>query len=325
VKPDAAAIRAFIEDLPNQPWIRGTSRASWPKYLFRIDDVRASASIINGGTIYSRNRAIQLDLLAHDAAAPAVMENSPEWIKGYVRLYFRPRTPTEYRSEGFRPPAALQMGAHRPMPVVLIFDSAPILTADGTRFTSGNAASASAIPGDTVTFLRAIPFEKVFHEGPLKQSEKADVVFRRCAEVLVPTELSLANLRRILCRSQAEHETLLDLLSDEAKATFSNRIGVSDRVHCKHWTFVESVDKTNALVTFRFNPLTSTPEPFGVRVEFLDPHNVLKGHWAQAAFRANGVQPISIESLGLDWYRVQLTLDGLLAYSGTFGATEALL
>jgi hypothetical protein len=255
-----------------------------------------------------------------------VIGNSPQWIKDYVRLYFRPRTPTEYHSEGFRPQGALSMGAHRPMPIVLAFDSVPILISDGTRFTAGNAASPSALSGDTVEFLRTIPFERVYHAGAIKQAEKSDVIFRRCAEVLVPTQLGLDHVRSVLCRTQAEHETLLDLLSDDAKTKFASRIGISDRVHYKQWTFVESVAMTQELVTIRFNPWSATSEPFLVRVEFrsLDT-DVLRGQWEQPNFRANVAQAVDIKPLGLNAYRVKLTLDGRLAYSGVFGAIDSLL
>ena len=175
-------------------------------------------------------------MLGHDAAAPSVIENSPDWLKKYVRLYFRPRTPTEFRSEGIRPEHQLTMGAHRPVPIVLVFQSLPILTAIGTEFTNGNAAVQGAGRGDTAVFLKTIPFLRVYQEGALKESEKRQIVFHRCAEVLVPDNLSLANLKAILCRSQAEYESLLNWLSPATRAKYRKIIGVSAKVHFKHWT-----------------------------------------------------------------------------------------
>lgn len=325
MKPDAEEIRAFIESLPTRPGVQGTSQAHWPKYLFRIDDVESAAAVLNSGRIYSRNRALQLGLLNQDAAAPAVIGGSPAWIKDYVRLYFRPKTPTEYHSEGFRPQERISMGAYRPMPIVLVFDSVPILVSDGTRFTAGNAASPAASSGDTADFLKTIPFERVYHVGAIKELDKADVIHRRCAEVLVRDELDLGHLKNVLCRTQAEHETLLDLLSDDAKNNLAGRIGVSDRVHYKQWTFVESVALTAQLVTIRFYPWTSAAGPFLARAEFTNADNLLRGHWEQPNFQANVSQSLNIQPLSLTTYRVKLTLDGRLAYSGRFAATEALL
>ena len=133
MKRDADQIAHFVEGLPRQCSLIG-AREVWPKYLFRIDDVRNAAAILNRGAVLSRNRAAQLGVLKHDAAAPDVIGNSPDWIKEYVRFYFRPRTPTEYRSEGIRPIGEITMGAHRPVPVVLVFESLSILTATGTVF-----------------------------------------------------------------------------------------------------------------------------------------------------------------------------------------------
>lgn len=326
MKVDAAGIKQFVEALPVKAGLAGTTRATWPLYLFRIDDVRAVASVLERGAIYSRNRAIELGLLDHDAASPAVIEQSPDWIKRCVRLYFRPRTPTEYRSEGFRPAAALPMGAHRPMPVVLVFDSVPILTADNTLFTNGNAASWGVKHGGTIEFLNSIPFEKVYHEGTVKTDEKAEIVFRRCAEVLVPNQLELANLKHVFCRSQAEYETLVNILTEPTRKAFAKKIGVSARLHYKHWTFLEAVDLTPAQITFRFAPYSQTPGPFHAYIEIANGAGHVIGRWEDPSWQAIGPKAFSLEQLGnLSAYRVTLKLDGFLAYAGVFTDKEALL
>ncbi len=45
----------------------------------------------------------------------------------------------------------------------------------------------------------------------------------------------------------------------------------------------------------------------------------------QSNYQANKNQDLDIQALTMDWYRVRLTLDNLLAYSGTFSPTETLL
>jgi hypothetical protein len=318
MKADAADIQALIGELCELPGIKGTTKGNWPRSLYRVDDVRAAAGILNNGILYSRTRAQQLGMLAHDSAAPSVIGNSAPWIKDYVRLYFRPKTPTEYRSEGFRPKAQIEMGAHRPMPVVLVFEAYPILAADGTRFTNGNAATRAVSFGETASFLRTIPFSRVYHEGALKTDEKSAITFHRCAEVLVPGHLNLTCLRRILCRSQAELETLLDLIEPAKLPIFAQMVGVSNNVHLKRWTFLESVEKGSELIVFRFSPFTSTPEPFDVHVTFESLQGPQRAFWKQENFRANSSQPLTLAALNLGSYRVRLTLDGELAYSGTY-------
>ena len=326
MKRDAAQIQAFIHDLAKRPWLAVSNRAHWPKYVFRVDDVRAAAAILESGWIFSRNHAAAQGVIHHDSADAGVIGNSPDWIKDYVRLYFRPKTPTEYKSEGFRP-VDDQQGAHRPMPVVLVFDSVATLTQTGTLFTSGNAATHGTPSGDDIAFLRTIPFEKVYHVGAMTESEKREVVFRRCAEVLVPKQMDLKNLRHILCRTQAEYETLLSLLSPQTRATFSKLIGVSDKVHHKNWTFVESVDLSKERVTIKFNPTTWTPEPFKAVSIISDAHGKAVGQWQAKAFRADGTLTLNLRKLENPpaAYRVKLTLDGALAYQGAHKPTEELL
>ena len=225
LKSDAEEIEQFMRGLTHEPWL-GT-RARYPLHLFRIDDVTAAVSILERGVIYSRNRAEAKGLLGHDSASPSVIEQSPDWCKECVRLYFRPKTPTEYRSEGFRPSANIRMGAHRPMPIVFVFDSIPLLVSTGTIFTNGNAATGGVKRGSTAAFLKSVPFEKVYHDGPIPEADKRDIVFRRCAEVLLKNELTLDHLKHVFCRSQAEYDTLMDLLSDESRTKYSKMIGVS--------------------------------------------------------------------------------------------------
>ncbi|QJR09124.1 hypothetical protein DSM104443_00160 [Usitatibacter rugosus] len=274
----------------------------------------------------ARNRATALGILGHDAASPDVMGHSPDWIREFARLYFRPRTPTEFRSEGFRAQTDISMGAHRPMPIVMVFDAVPILCADGTQFTDGNAASHSVSRGSSAKFLSSIPFERVHHDGPISESHKADIVFRRCAEVLVPNQLGLEHLRHILCRSQAEHETLLNIVSPEVRRRYARFVGVSTKVHYKYWTFLESVSLAPDRATFRFNAASRSPGPFRARVQVRDLQGKKLGGWENEKFMANDTLSLTHGNIGNPIrQRVTLTLDGALAFEGVLGDRETLL
>ena len=324
MKADAAEIEGHMRTLARQPWL-GAGRAAWPLHLFRIDDARAAADILNCGAIYSRRRAERGGVLNHDSASASVIEHSPEWCKQCVRLYFRPKTPTEHESEGFRPPTQLPWGAHRPMPVVFVFDAIPILTADSTVFTDGNAGRGRHQRGTDAAFLKQIPFDKVYHTGAFQSGDRDEIIFRRCAEVLVPDALPLTNLRHVFCRSQAEHETLFSLLTPTAKVMHGKKIGVSASLHYKKWTFLESVDLTSEKVRLRFSPSTLTPGPFRVRMEIFDENDQVRAMWRDDAFLANREQVIGLSRIALPRYRVTVTLDGNLAYQNSFVAEATLL
>ncbi|MCK4449304.1 MAG: DUF4433 domain-containing protein, partial [Anaerolineae bacterium] len=72
----------------------------WPRYVYHFTDVRNAASIIQSGHLYSRAGAERRNLMKIDNASPQIIQQTrPEHLE-YVRLYFRPRTPTQYRNEG---------------------------------------------------------------------------------------------------------------------------------------------------------------------------------------------------------------------------------
>jgi hypothetical protein len=321
-KPSAAGIATFIHSLASALALKG-QRSSWPTHLFRVDDVRSAASILNGGVLYPRSAAVKRGLLVHDSASPGVIEHTPEWCKACVRLYFRPRTPTEYRSEGFRPAQEITMGAHRPMPIALIFDSVPVLTAIGTSFTEGNASTKGCRRGDDLTFLQSIPFAKVYHDTWISDDER-DVIFRRCAEVLVPESLPLTHLKHVFCRSQAEYETLYSLLNFQTRRALSAKIGVSAALHFKKWTYVESAELAEDRVMFRFSPSTKTPGPFRIELNVLERDGSVLGRWRSDEYHANDRLVVSLHSR-LSTYVVELTLDGELAYRSVFTSEEALM
>jgi hypothetical protein len=321
-KADAERIAAFMRGL-GAALSLGVPRLSWPLHLFRVDDVRAAASVLNGGMLYPRRRAELLRLLAHDSASPGVIEHTPDWCKECVRLYFRPRTPTEYRSEGFRPRRSIVMGAHRPMPIVLIFDSVPIITARGTIFTEGNASTKGCRRGDDLKFLQSIPFGKVYHDTWISNDQR-DVVFRRCAEVLVENELSLTHLKHVFCRSQAEYETLYSLLDAKARELFKGRIGVSAALHYKKWSYVESAELTPTRVKFRFSPSTTTPGPFDIQFTVRDLSGQPLGTWGASEYQANDKLLLNLHR-GFGSYIAELSLDNALAYRNTFTSQDALL
>jgi hypothetical protein len=327
LKPDAVAISAFVDSLASESWL-GPSRAAWPHYLFRIENLPAAIAILDSERLYSRRKAEALGLIQFDTASTSVIEVSPDWCKQCVRLYFRTKTPTEYRSEGFRPKDKIEMDAYRPAPVVFLFDSKTLLTMSGTQFTSGNAAKHDCDRGETATFLNTIPFKKVYHTGAIAGShnEKRQIVFHRCAEVLIPDELPLAALKQVYCRSDAEYETLLNGLSQTARSKYGKRIGASAKFHLNFWTFIEHVDLNAHEVRFAFNPSTKTPGPFDARMVITALDGSPLGTWGDRAFLAKSTFAISLASLPpISSYIVELTLDGFLAYRNAYVSDEALL
>ncbi len=207
-----------------------------------------------------------------DIAGPGIIAQTDAQWQGYVRLYFRPGTPTQYNIEGFRSKEQWRYNAHCPVPVYLLFDALAVLSRRDSLFSDGNVAAAGSQPVGDVAYLVQIPFSLVYHNMSFGPSERSTIVYHRNAEVLVPQQLSLNALRMIVCRSQAEYETLLHLLPPGARRRWVDRIGVRPdlRLFFNRWTFIQQVEMSDEEVRFRFNQPTASPGPFDSLVEITE-------------------------------------------------------
>ena len=177
-KPDAARIEAHLDGLRLANWI-GPARQWWPKYVFRFDDIQNAVRILQSGKVSCRAKRGE----ALETASQEVLSHTEETWKNHVRLYFRPRTPTQYQVEGFRPEGQFgSLQAHMPVPVFFLFDAKDILTRASTKFSDGSLA-AHPVVGENADYFESIPFEKVYHNSPMSESEKANIKFHRHAEL----------------------------------------------------------------------------------------------------------------------------------------------
>jgi hypothetical protein len=205
------------------------------------------------------------------------------------------------------------------MPIFFLFDTISILCWKVTQFSDGNLAAGGVRIGDDAEFLESISFEKVYHDSPLSDAEKRNIIYHRHAEVLVPKELPLDSLKWIACRSEAELRTLQHLLPAKSWHKYSKRIKLGRQVFNRRWTFVETAELEQQKVTIRFNPVSATPGPFSAR---LDIQNLAedKGYfWRNEAYNARDVLRIRIPQLTTSApYEVRLTLDGSIAFADKF-------
>lgn len=219
-------------------------KPSWiPRFVYHVTDVSNAVSILQAGRLYSRRRALELGCMQVDQASSQVIDVTRTTHQRYVRLYFRPRTPTQYHNEGIRPPTAVStLQAHCPTPVFFCFDLVDTISMDDTSFSDGNMASAGVKFGRTEKLFQELPFDKIYHRGAFS-SEKRSIIYHRSAEVLVPDELELNHkLRMIACRSVAEQRTLLNLLDTRTKRKWEARIRIGHTAFFeREWWFVQNV------------------------------------------------------------------------------------
>ena len=313
MKPWADEIRRHIET-----WsVRLGPLGWWPRYAYHFTDVHNAASIIQSGYLYSRAEAERRGLMRVDNASSEIIgQTRPEHLN-YVRLYFRPRTPTQYRNEGIRPINRRELGdAHCPIPIYFSFDAFTVLAMDDTEFSNGNMGSPRASHSSERDFFLSIPFHLVFHNRWFMPDERDEIVFRRNAEVLVPGSLPLAPvLKFIACRSAAERQTLLHLLPADLRRQWLPRIRLGERgLFFYRWTFVEEVVVVDDRVLFRFNPNTQTPGPFRVLFSYREAGEQSGRRWEGEQAALNNQLRFRVPDAV--WGTATLRLDDALAFAG---------
>ena len=199
LKRDADEIRAHMLGLAASLRLDG-NRKWWPNWLFRSDHIENAARILNSGKLLAQSAAEHDSLIVKDSGSPQHIAQLSSGHRDYVRLYFRPRTPTQYVNEGIRPKARIQYDAHMPVPIYLLFSSL-LLMRKGVFFTRGRLTSLAEM-GSSAKFLKDMKFADIYHDSGVRRIEPP-ICNIECqnSEVLVKGELLLDRVRHVVCRS----------------------------------------------------------------------------------------------------------------------------
>ncbi|MBK8259527.1 MAG: DUF4433 domain-containing protein [Polyangiaceae bacterium] len=295
------------------------SRDFWPKFVYHFTDLPNALSILESDKLCSRVEAQAQKLLKTDSACPAVIEGTDPDHTRYARLYFRPRTPTQYRNEGIRTRSQIWENAHCPMPVFFCFDTVEVLTMDGTELSNGNMGSPRVEHGAAIDMLSKIPFEYVFHDGGYSPEMRDLITFHRHAEILIPHSLTLLpSLKWIVCRSPAEQNTLLHLLPDAVRKKWQSKVRIDYRtLFERKWFYVNTVTTVGSDIEFRFNPDlkvdSSLIESFEAKLIYAESNGVRRT-WKGQMQANKSHQRFAVEDARRGV--VTLTLDGHIAFAG---------
>ena len=321
-KADADEIVDHMQQLPSSLGL-ARNRCFWSRWLFRSDHVENAADILNSGRLRSRAAAEVGDLIRVDSGSPRIVGQLSARHRNLVRLYFRPRTPTQYANEGIRPQGKIEYGAHMPVPVYLLFDVS-LLGEQGVRFTKGRLDDGTPM-GGSAEFLKSIAFADVYHDGGVGRlggsNRRSEILNARHSEVVVENELGLDQLTHVICRSAAERETLLNLLGDEARERWVKRIHVDEghrRMFEKRGTFVQRAELSSEASQFLFysNIGSDMRGPFELTIEWSFGDRT--AHARQEDFTVSN-RPIAYSlNPPAPRYDVRVMLDGNLAYLGDF-------
>ena len=195
----------------------------WPSYLYHYTDVHNAVGILEKEWLYDRKTAEAQHLAKTDAASRNVLEVTGDDIKHCARLYMRPLTPTQYYSEGYKPEAARHKDYKEtdcPVAIFFLFDAVRTLSYPGVCFLEkGGAGRQIERRCSGEEQFSALNFEKIYHHGPV--SDDRSILRYRRTEVLRDDGLPLPGLlRRIVCRSVAEKETLFSILQEQCPARY---------------------------------------------------------------------------------------------------------
>ncbi|WP_125982572.1 DarT ssDNA thymidine ADP-ribosyltransferase family protein [Loigolactobacillus iwatensis] len=327
-------------------------RKLWPRFAYHFTDINNAVNILDSGLLLSRRQSIAQNEMVNDNASTDVINGTDDFVADYVRLYFRPKTPTQYNNEGVKV-SALRGGldANCPVPIFFLFDLPKLLLQPGVQFSDRSLAIHEHVNlYSTPDEFSKLPFESIYHNRALfniSEKEKRDIIRHRHAEIIVKDQLDLTDLSRILVRSVAEQETLLNLLHDRNITKYDDiiKIGTQD-FFFKDRNFVDSVELTDKEILLKNVTNRPFPEDWGntdsskvlfaqneentdwylnltVRIDYPNGSYVV---WPDANKRALFLDKIALQfNDPVDSYRVTVKIDGHIAYLGTYEKNLAIM
>jgi len=320
-KPDAGEFRDYIKHIPQVAKL-DLSREWWPRFLFHFTNIRNAVSILSSGELLSRSLLLN-DERFDDSASPDIIQQTSDVWKDYVRLYFRPRTPTLFNNEGFRPKAKLSLNAHCPMPIYFFFDLEDVICREDSLFSWGSLARKDPKVFSTFEDFKNAPFDLIYHDSGFGESDRDTIINHRQAEVIVPKRLSLESLKYIRCRSQAELETLRYYLPGQTLQRWREKMAAKPRYgpFFNRWVYIEQATLTKDSVVFTFHLPNDQEDrgPFVAHLEITEKWTGEKYIWDDPSYEIANRVEFNLSNLKYpDDYEVRLTLDGYPAFTGRY-------
>lgn len=317
-------------------------RKMWPRFAYHFTDINNAVSVLKDRRLFSRKYALENGLMKNDNASRDVISQTHDDVESYVRLYFRPRTPTQFYNEGFQVKSKRQkLHADCPIPVFFVFKLPELLSQPGVQFTDRSLALNEDVPRyHTPQEFRKLPFEDIYQEGPLigmSTSQKKIITGHKQAEVIVPNVLDLDCLRVILVRSTAEKETLINLLHHENVYDYDQMIQIQrEDYFFMNRNFIEDVDLFADHLQVKSNVNEAYPKEWGlpshgfavnkdatenylnVTMQVLLPNGKYYW-WPSRSVRALLLDKIELTlPNALEGYTLIIKIDGHIAYEGNY-------
>jgi hypothetical protein len=290
----AAGLRRALRQLQSEDW---GARQWWTFFAFYYGSLPHIA-----------------DVLRHDALTAPRSQGRKGRLDDFVRLNFRPRTPSTYAREGHRPTNGTAAPDSVPMPAYLGFELQDLLLREGVKFSDGDAAKVGRTYSTAQAF-RDLPFSRIYHDTWFSPDEREEILRHREAQLLVPSPLGLEALQMIALRSPAEYDTLRHLLPAEVWRRWRDKMFVRPDLALFHQRrpYVQRVTCTPTALHLACH-VPDDAQPCALSLLISPAH----GHPINE--RWEGWQPAPDWRYDLparlDAYEVELRLEGELAYKG---------
>lgn len=311
--------------------IHSSSRKSWFKYCYHFSHVENIVSILSDGRLLSRNLALKEGKMKNDNASKKVINQTNSDFKDYVRLYFRPKSPTQFHNEGFKTKEQLdlsELDAQCPVPVFLLLDIEKLLSHPACRFTETSLASHTNISlYSSPEEFNKLPFDKIYHDSAPTPDEKRQIIGHRHAHIIYPNSINLDDyLKKIVVRTPAEKDTLLTLMGDDLRNKYESfiQIDTSNIMFFSRWTYFHTVRLYQDKVMFdlRVSQEKNKNEPvsFDLKIELIEDNGIKRQHTIEK-WQPNQILTFAESRKAYD---LKLSFDNHLMYSGRFEDDEEL-
>ena len=220
--------------------------------------------ILRSGQLLSRKMASEKGAIQTDIAPTTILEHDQRSLC-YTRLYFRPRTPTQFHIQGIKPAAEFYYGKNAGVLAMMLFDAEGLLKVNSTKFSTGNLQSQESELLDGDSNFDKLEFDAIFHDSPQQDPE---ITRKRCAEILVESPLILADhLKYIVLRTAADVKMFKICLRENGLDHYSPLVRKSSdaSIFFNQFTALDFIDTGPNIFRFKLKPAKSNPE---VKVKF---------------------------------------------------------
>jgi hypothetical protein len=293
---------------------------NWPRFIFHTTQVECAVAILRAGCLLPRGEQEQV---IHDVANQGALWNNPG-AHNFVRMYFRPKTSFHLSTEGIKCLGdPYRRDRQMSIPITLVLLAEQLLATDGVGFVYGNFARGGADPGYDEKFFDQIPFNKVYHDQPLRRDELEEVQNLRMSEVVFKGPLPLKDiLHSIICRTPFDRQTLLYLLGDASDqyAPSVRTEQLTGSIYLHKELYLREISFAGEELVLRFHTPVREPKDkkYHVKVTQYDAAKVTKEKSFEVSTQFNAVRVMGFKNdVGAV---LKIELEDTLAFHGRLGA-----